>query len=88
MMLWGFLLMFVMLIPGLLATLGTFLKAGVLTLLQLTPSVALLKLVRAAFSNPVLLQPLSLNLALLLGWAAVLYIIILVILRRKDRTNG
>ncbi len=88
MTLWGFLLMFAMLIPALLVTLGSFLKAGILTLLRLTPSVTLINLVRAAFTNPVPMQPLVWNSALLLGWVAVLYIIILVILRRKDRANG
>lgn len=88
MVLWGFLLMFAMLIPALLVTLGSFLKAGILTVLHLTPSVALINLVRAAFANPIPVQPLGINLALLLGWAAALYIIILIILRRKDRSNG
>lgn len=88
MTLWGFLLMFVMIVPGLLVTLGSFLKAEILDLLSLTPSLALINLVRAAFTNPVPRQPLGTNLALLLGWAVVLYLLILFILRRKDRANG
>ena len=87
MTLWGFLLMFAMLIPALLITLGSFLKADILTLLRLTPSVALINLVRAAFANPIPLRSLGINLALLLGWAAALYIITLTLLRRKDRAN-
>ena len=88
MVLWGFLLMFAMLIPALLVTLGSFLKAGILTVLNLTPPVAFINLVRATFTHPIPLPSLGINLALLLGWAAALYIIILVILHRKDRSNG
>lgn len=88
MTLWGFLLMFAMLIPALLVTLGSFLKGWIVTLLSLTPSVALINLVRATFTNPVPIQPVGANLALLLGWAVAIYIIILVILRRMDRANG
>jgi len=86
--LWGFLLMFAMIVPGLLVTtLETFLKAEILTILRLTPSLAFINLVRAAFTNPVPIRLVGMNLALLLGWAAVLYLVILFVLRRKDRAN-
>jgi ABC-2 type transport system permease protein len=81
---WGFLIMALMLAPALLSTFDPLLTDVVRAALQWTPSLSLLNLVRSSFSEQVTLQSIGLDLAVVLGWAAVLYTFNIVLLRRRE----
>jgi len=84
MTLWGFLIMSIMLLPALLSTATRLLNDGVLAALRWTPSLSLLNLARSSFSEQVSFQSIGLDLAVVLGWAAVLYTLNIVVLRRRE----
>jgi ABC-2 type transport system permease protein len=84
---WGFLIMAIMLAPALLSTATRLLNDGVLAALRWTPSLALLNLARSSFSEQVSLQSIGLDLVVVLGWAAVLYTLNIVILRRRESSH-
>ena len=81
---WGFLIMSIMLLPALLSTASRLLSDGVLAALRWTPSLSLLNLARSSFSEQVSFQSIGLDLAVVLGWAAVLYTLNIVVLRRRE----
>jgi len=81
---WGFVIMSIMLLPALLSTASRLLSDGVLAALRWTPSLSLLNLARSSFSEQVSFQSIGLDLAVVLGWAAVLYTLNIVVLRRRE----
>jgi len=81
---WGFLIMSIMLLHALLSTASRLLSDVVLAALRWTPSLSLLNLARSSFSEQVSFQSIGLDLAVVLGWAAVLYILNIVVLRRRE----
>jgi ABC-2 type transport system permease protein len=87
MTLWGFLIMIIMLAPALLSTASRLLSDGVLAALRWTPSLALLNLARSSFSEHVTFQSIGTDLAVVLGWAAVLYTLNIILLRRKEGSH-
>jgi ABC-2 type transport system permease protein len=80
----GFLIMAIMLAPGILSILSGLLNDVILTALRWTPSLSLLNLARSSFSEQVTFQSIGTDLAVVLGWAAVLYILNIALLRRRE----
>ena len=87
MTLWGFLIMSVMLVPALLSTMTLLLNDTILAALRWTPSLSLLNLARSSFSEQVTFQSIGLDLAVVLGWATVLYTLNIALLRRKEGSH-
>ena len=85
--LWGFLLINGLLAPVFLTIAKDLFHDTVGAVLQWIPSVAITKLVRLSFTEEVMVEVLGANIALVLGWSLICFVLILFVFRRREN-NG
>lgn len=83
--LWGWVALVPLIIPVFLSLLTDLLPSGVIAALRWIPTVALAKVFRVSFTEHALLSDFGSDLALVLGFTALILVAVVLVIRRSDR---